>query len=88
MQYEKKYNLKPNPHMQKTHVNKPCIYILQHNEENEKFVPLRSLFIYVWTAFEHQVQDLYASRGVQVSSSLPGRILFLSKHKTLNEHVQ
>ena len=27
-------------------------------------------FIYVWTTFEHQVQNLYASRKFQIFSSL------------------
>ena len=50
-----------------THSIKGGNYTHQYNEVKEKLQPVS--FIYVWSIFEHQVNDMYASRKFKVFSS-------------------
>ena len=52
----------------KNHFKNRGSYIRQHNEVKEKQWAV--FFICVWTNFEHQVKDMYASEKVQAFSSL------------------
>ena len=58
-----KLNLKPETQLKKTHSNNECNYTHQYKEVKEKLYEVS--FIYVWTIFEHQVNDMYASEKVQ-----------------------
>ena len=49
--------------MERTHSNNECNYTHQYKEVKEKLYEVS--FIYVWTIFEHQVIDMYASEKVQ-----------------------
>ena len=62
-QYEKTsiWNLKHS--WEKTQSNNGGNYTNQYNEVKEKLQP--ASFIYVWTIFEHQVKDKYASQKIQ-----------------------
>ena len=62
------FNQKPEAQKKETHSNNRANYTHQYNEVNEKLKPVS--FIYVWTIFEHQVKDLYASQKLQVLSNL------------------
>ena len=48
----------------KTYSSKRRKYIHQYNEVKEKLYT--KFFIFVWTKFEHLVQDIYASQKVQL----------------------
>ena len=73
------FNQKPGAHKEKTHSNNWGDYTHQHNERKEKLKPFS--FIYVWTIFEHQVKEMYASQRVPVFSSL-------RRPKSLFRHFQ
>ena len=62
------FNQKPEAQKKETHSNNRANYTHQYNEVKEKLKPVS--FIYVWTIFEHQVKDRYASQKVPVFSSL------------------
>ena len=62
------FNLKPETQLKKAHSNNGGNYTHQYNEVKEKLEPVS--FIYVWTIFEHQVNDMNASQKVQGFSSL------------------
>ena len=62
------FELKPETQMKITHSNNRGNYFHQHNEGKVKLQPV--FLLYVGTIFEHQVKDMYASRKVQVFSSL------------------
>ena len=59
----KNLNLKPETQLKKTHSNNGGNHTHQYNEVKEKLQPVS--FIYVWTIFEHQVKDIYASQKIQ-----------------------
>ena len=50
--------------MKKAHTNKKISYIHQYEEIEEKLYP--TSFSYVWTSFEHQIQDKHATQRIQV----------------------
>ena len=58
-----KFNLNPETQLKKTHSNNECNHTHQCKEVKEKLYEVS--FIYVWTIFEHQVNDMYASEKVQ-----------------------
>ena len=58
-----KFNPKPEKQLQKTHSNNECNYTHQYKEVKGKLYEVS--FFYVWTIFEHQVNDMYASPKVQ-----------------------
>ena len=55
--------------MKKTQSNKQRSYIHQYKEVKEKLNPIS--FIYVWTTFEHQVQDMYDLKKFNFFYSTP-----------------
>ena len=57
------FNLKHGTQLKKTHSNNSRNYTHLYNEVKEKLWPVSSN--YVWTIFEHDVKDMYASQKVQ-----------------------
>ena len=57
------FNLKSETQLNETHSNNGGNYNHQYIEVKEKLYQVS--FIYVWTIFEHQVNDMYASQKVQ-----------------------
>ena len=58
------FNKEPDQQMKKTHSNKRRGYIHQCKAIKQKLYPTSS--VYVWSIFEHLVQDMYASQKVQI----------------------
>ena len=57
------FNLKSETQLNETHSNNGGNHTHQYDEVKEKLYQVS--FIYVWTIFEHQVNDMYASQKVQ-----------------------
>ena len=57
------FNLKLKTQLKKTQSNNGGNYTHQYNGVKEKLWPVS--FIYVWTIFEQQVKDMYASQKFQ-----------------------
>ena len=64
----KNFNPKPNTKIKMSQFITRGNYIYQFNEVKEKLSPV--FFIYVWTEFEHQVKDMFASQTFQTFSNL------------------
>ena len=54
------FNLKHETQLKKLHSSNGDNYTHQYKEIKEKQQPIS--FIYVWTIFEHEVKDMYASQ--------------------------
>ena len=63
------FNLQTDWQKKKTQSNKQRSYIHQYKEVKEKLNPIS--FIYVWTTFEHQVQDMYDLKKFNFFYSTP-----------------
>ena len=57
------FNLKSETQLNETHSNNGGNYTHQYDEVKEKQYQVS--FISIWTLFEHQVNDMYASQKVQ-----------------------
>ena len=62
------FNQKPEAQKKETHSNISANFTHQYKAVKENLNPLS--FIYVWTIFEHQVKDMYASQKLQTLSNL------------------
>ena len=59
----------PDPQMKQNQCNNRRNLLYKYKEIKEKLY--QNSFVYVWTTFERQVQDIYASQKVQVFSIFP-----------------
>ena len=71
--------------MEKTHSNNWDKYVHQYNGVKKKLQSVS--FAYIWTIFEHQGKDMYASQKVQIFLFFPGLKHISVLHRATNEQL-
>ena len=79
------FNLKPETQLKKTHSNNGGNYTHQYKEVKEKLEPVS--FDYLWTIFEHQVNDINASQNFEDFLVFAGQKYISGARRATNEQV-